>query len=147
VRRIGVGAASGLGVKAPRRSRALLSDWPLERPRDLVELLVNKVMSEKETAEVRTCVARNRPYGAEQWQTDVAKRLGLSHTLRNEGRPKATRSLPTGNKLRPSFGSPSFGWFGSILPTDSFPTFKRRSLPNASENDRIVAYFQLGNFP
>ena len=76
--------------------KAILSDWPLERPRDWVAL-VNRVMSEKELEKVRTCMARNRPYGAEGWQTDVAKRLGLSHTLRNEGRPKATRSDPNTN--------------------------------------------------
>ena len=76
--------------------KAILNDWPLERPHDWVGL-VNEVMSEKETDEVRKCMARNRPYGAEQWQTDVAQRLGLSHTLRNEDRPKAIRSVPNEN--------------------------------------------------
>jgi len=72
--------------------RAIFSDWPLQPPLDGVRL-VNQVMSEKETEELRTCVARNRPYGAERWQTDVAKRLGLSQTLRNEAQPKATSSV------------------------------------------------------
>jgi len=70
--------------------RAILSDWPLERPRNWVAI-VNEVMSEREVEKLRACIARNRPYGGEQWQDDVAKRLGLSHTLRNEGRPRGTK--------------------------------------------------------
>jgi putative transposase len=77
--------------------KASLSDWPLERPRDWVAL-VNRVMSEKETKEVRTCMARNRSYGADAWQADVAKRLGLLHTLRKEGRPKPTDSSKQNNE-------------------------------------------------
>ncbi len=70
--------------------RAILSDWPLERPRDWVRL-VNEVMNERELEKLRACIARNRPYGGEQWQDDVATRLGLCHTLRNEGRPRGTK--------------------------------------------------------
>jgi putative transposase len=70
--------------------RAILSEWPLERPRNWVRL-VNEVMKEREVEKLRACIARNRPFGGAQWQDDVAMRLGLSHTLRNEGRPKATR--------------------------------------------------------
>ena len=70
--------------------RAILSDWPLERPRDWVRL-VNEVMNERELEKLRACIARNRPYGGEQWQADVATRLGLCHTLRNEGRPRGTK--------------------------------------------------------
>ena len=69
------------------------SDRPQARPRNSLAL-VNRVMSEKEPEKLRTCIARNRPYGEEQWQTRVAKRLGLSYTLRNEGWPKAIRSDP-----------------------------------------------------
>jgi len=38
---------------------------------------------------VRTSILRNRPYGSEVWQRQQADRLGLLHTLRGEGRPKA----------------------------------------------------------
>ena len=75
--------------------RAILSEWPLERPRDWVRL-VNDAMGEKELEKLRACVARNRPYGGEQWQGNVATKLGLAHTLRNEGRPKGTRSSGEG---------------------------------------------------
>ena len=71
------------------RLKAILSDWPMERPSGWVRL-VNKPMTEKEVEGIRTCIARNRPYGNEDWQRRQAKRLGLSHTLRSEGRPKAT---------------------------------------------------------
>jgi putative transposase len=70
--------------------RALLSDWPVERPRKWVAL-VNEPMTEKEVEAIQTCLARNRPYGDDRWQEVQAKRLGLMHTLRREGRPKATR--------------------------------------------------------
>ena len=71
--------------------RGLLSDWPVERPRNWLAL-VNEVMSKKELEKLRACVARNRPYGGEEWQSDVAQKLGLGHTLRNEGRPRGPRS-------------------------------------------------------
>jgi putative transposase len=68
--------------------KALLSDWPIDRPRNWTAL-VNEPMSEKEAEGVRICIARNRPYGDEHWQEYQAKLLGLSHTLRSEGRPTA----------------------------------------------------------
>ena len=68
--------------------KAILSDWPMERPSNWVRL-VNKPMTEKEVERIRTCIARNRPYGNEAWQEEQAKRLGLLHTMRSEGRPKA----------------------------------------------------------
>jgi hypothetical protein len=63
-----------------------LADWPVARPRNWA-FLVNKPMTEEE--KVRTSIARNRPYGDESWQERQAKRFGLLHTLRGEGRPKA----------------------------------------------------------
>ena len=50
-------------------------------------------MTEKEVERIRTSVARNRPFGNEKWQSEQAKRLGLLHTLRGEGRPKATEAV------------------------------------------------------
>jgi len=67
--------------------RALLSDWPVTRPRNWVKL-VNEPMSAKELEKVGTCIARNRPFGSETWQKRTAGRLGLTHTLRSEGRPR-----------------------------------------------------------
>lgn len=70
--------------------RGILSDWPMERPRNWVAL-VNGLMTEKEVGAIQMCIARNRPCGDERWQEAQAKRLGLMHTLRREGRPKGTR--------------------------------------------------------
>ena len=79
------------GRQGSEELRAILSDWPLKRPRNWMKL-VNEVMSQMELEKLRACIARNRPYGGEFWQADVAGKLGLSHTLRNEGRPKGERS-------------------------------------------------------
>jgi putative transposase len=75
--------------------KALLSQWPLERPRNWIAW-VNQPMTAKEAEGVQICIARNRPYGDEHWQEVQAKRLGLMHTLRNEGRPKAIRNTSRG---------------------------------------------------
>ncbi len=71
--------------------KALLRDWPVARPRNWVGL-VNDPMTEKEVEKIQVCIARNRPYGEETWQEEQARRLGLLHTLRGEGRPKATQA-------------------------------------------------------
>ena len=55
-------------------------------------------MTDKEAEGVRTCVATNRPYGNEAWQSRQAKRLDLLHTLGGEGRPNAMKPQ---NYLRP----------------------------------------------
>ena len=70
-----------------QRLKAILSDWPVARPAGWL-WLVNKPMTKKEVEGIRTCITRNRPYGNDVWQQAQAKRLGLSHTLRSEGRPK-----------------------------------------------------------
>jgi putative transposase len=71
--------------------KAILSDWPIKRPRNWTAL-VNAPMTEKEAEGVQVCIARSRPYGDERWQESEAQRLDLTHTLRNEGRPKALRN-------------------------------------------------------
>jgi len=72
--------------------KAILRDWPMQRPSNWAKL-VNEPMTEKELERLQTCIARNRPYGDETWQSEQAKRLGLSHTMRSEGRPKVIRTL------------------------------------------------------
>ena len=70
--------------------RAILSEWPIARPGDWIRL-VNKPMTDKEAEGIRTCITRNRPFGSEAWQDRQAEQLGLLHTLRDEGRPKAIK--------------------------------------------------------
>ena len=64
----------------------------MERPSGWVRL-VNEPMTEKKAEGIRTCIARNRPYGIEEWQIQQAKQLGLLHTIRHEGRPKAIEGM------------------------------------------------------
>ncbi|MCC6681687.1 MAG: transposase [Phycisphaeraceae bacterium] len=67
--------------------QGILSDWPIERPRHWMAL-VNQPMTQEEAERFQMCMARSRPYGEETWQNRQARRLGLLHTLRREGRPK-----------------------------------------------------------
>jgi putative transposase len=69
----------------------LMSDWPVERPRNWVRL-VNEPQTPAEERAVLDSIRRGRPFGAEAWQRRTAKRLGLGHTFRDRGRPKKRAS-------------------------------------------------------
>ena len=74
-----------------RALRDLLRDGPVALPRDWVAT-VNRPWSAKEFDAVRTCIARNRPFGDAAWQERTVARLGLQHTLRSEGRPPKAKN-------------------------------------------------------
>ena len=60
-------AAAGSGDPAEPRDeplKAILSDWPIARPADWVRL-VNQPVTDKEAADIRTSIARNRPFGSQ----------------------------------------------------------------------------------
>jgi putative transposase len=65
----------------------VLSDWPVPKPTDWVSF-VNQALTIKELAELRLSAQRGRPFGNENWQTRMAKQLGLESTLRSRGRPR-----------------------------------------------------------
>jgi putative transposase len=95
----------------PPELKALLSDWPVTRPRHWVKL-VNEPMTARELEALRTSVTRNRPFGSPAWQMKTARRLGLMHTIRSEGRPRKEQRDPAVayNKLRPGFAlDPNLG--------------------------------------
>ena len=73
------------------QERGLLCEWPVGRPADWVEL-VNQPPAEKDLEQVRQCVAKGRPFGAEPWQRQAATALGLESTFRKPGRPKKASS-------------------------------------------------------
>ena len=77
-----------LGVRenGDEKLEAILSPWPVDRPARWVRL-VNQSLTAKEREAIATCLLRNRPYGDPEWQDQQAKRLGLQHTFRREGRP------------------------------------------------------------
>ncbi|MGB3127679.1 MAG: transposase, partial [Pseudomonas sp.] len=82
---------SSLGcVGRDDNSMAVLSDWPLARPRNWIEH-VNEPQTESEVNTLRRCVNRGTPYGDEGWIATTSKRLGLESTLRPRGRPKQKR--------------------------------------------------------
>lgn len=66
---------------------SLLSDWPIDMPKDWVAW-VNKAQSAAELEAVRRSVNRGTPYGSDAWQLRVAKKLRLEFTLRPRGRPR-----------------------------------------------------------
>jgi putative transposase len=53
--------------------------------------LVNEPQTAAELAEIRTCVNRQRPFGAADWVAAQAKELGLSQSLAAMGRPRRKR--------------------------------------------------------
>jgi len=67
--------------------KALLSDWPVDRPRNWNELL-NHAQNAREEEAVRTSLKRNRPLGEEKWVERLAATLNLGHTFRPPGRPR-----------------------------------------------------------
>ena len=76
--------------------RAVLSDWPVPRPRRWVEL-VNAAQTPAEEAAVRTAVGRGRPVGDAAWVGKAAERLGLETTLRPRGRPAKDKAEEKGS--------------------------------------------------
>lgn len=73
-----------------QEQRALLSDWPVPRPRGWATQ-VNKPLTAKELERVRVSLRRDQPLGSETWVRRTVGRLGLEHTIRPEGRPRRER--------------------------------------------------------
>lgn len=69
------------------RARALLADWPVDRPRGWVRR-VNQAETAAELEALRQCVIRGRPFDGQEWTDRIARRLGLENTLRPRGRPR-----------------------------------------------------------
>jgi putative transposase len=78
-------------VHGDKQPRPLLSPWPAPMPADWVGH-VNGPQTEAELEALRRSVQRGCPFGSQAWQTGMAGRLGLSHTLRPIGRPRKTKA-------------------------------------------------------
>lgn len=72
------------------KASALLSEWPIDRPRNWV-WRVNQSIAEEELESLRHCVRRGTPYGSDRWRSNTAARLGLEYSLRPRGRPKQAK--------------------------------------------------------
>jgi putative transposase len=70
----------------PADLKAILADWPLERPRNWGRF-VNKPLTAEEEEALAVSVKRGCPYGSSSWAERVAKRLGITSTFRPRGRP------------------------------------------------------------
>jgi putative transposase len=77
--------------------KALLSPWPVERPRDWVAR-VNAPLSARELGRLRVSIERGRPFGGDEWIKRTARVLGLEHTVRPKGRPPKLK--PPENRAR-----------------------------------------------
>jgi putative transposase len=67
-----------------------LTTWPFPRPRDWT-VRVNRTLHKNDLDALRISVVRGRPFGGEDWQRRMARRLGLESTFRPRGRPKKTK--------------------------------------------------------
>jgi putative transposase len=56
--------------------------------------LVNEPQTHAEISEIRTCVNRQRPFGAQDWVATQAKALDVGQSLAPIGRPRKSRSVP-----------------------------------------------------
>ncbi len=67
--------------------RAMLSPWPLPRPRKWLRY-VNDPETDAELEALRLSCNRGTPYGRPEWIEQTVRKLGLEATTRNPGRPK-----------------------------------------------------------
>jgi putative transposase len=67
--------------------RAILSPWPVDRPRGWASW-VNQPQTPAETDAIRTCIRRSSPFGDVEWTRQTAEDLNLQWTLRPRGRPE-----------------------------------------------------------
>jgi len=74
-----------------------LADWPMPKPHDWLDR-VNEPLSKQEREALQTSVIRGRPFGQADWVADMAKRLNLTHTLRDPGRPPKKPKEPKPTK-------------------------------------------------
>jgi len=78
------------GDKGPNEIQGMLSEWPVEKPRDW-GARVNRAQSAREEEAIRLSVKRGRPFGGEQWQQRTVRRVGLLSTMRERGRPRNSK--------------------------------------------------------
>jgi len=75
------------GVAGRDRLGLTVADWPVARPANWTSW-VNEALTEAELNAVRLSIKCGAPYGAGDWTTRTAERLGLDVTPRPRGRPR-----------------------------------------------------------
>ncbi len=69
------------------QERKLLSDWPISEPKDYLPF-INIPQSKEEEEIIRLSVVRGKPFGSDNWSTNIIKKFGLESSLRPKGRPR-----------------------------------------------------------
>lgn len=67
--------------------KKLLSRWPISEPRDYFSF-VNIPQTNEEEEKIRLSVVKGKPYGNDNWSTNIIKKFGLESTIRLPWRPK-----------------------------------------------------------
>ncbi|HTU65384.1 MAG TPA: transposase [Steroidobacteraceae bacterium] len=80
-----------LAWRSARQPPVALAKSPISLP-PYWRQLVNEPQSEAELEAIRTCVNRQRPFGADEWVTRYAAEHGVEHSLKPPGRPRRKRS-------------------------------------------------------
>jgi putative transposase len=78
-------------ARATGAGAALLSDWPIERPRNWADLVAD-ALPQRQLEAIRTSLRRGRPLGSPRWIRQIAAKLGLQFTLRPRGRPRKPKT-------------------------------------------------------
>ena len=77
-------------LRGPEPVRRMLSDWPIDVPRDWLSR-VNRPQTAAEEEAIRRSIARGNPLGDEAWVRRTAARYDLASTLRPRGRQAGWR--------------------------------------------------------
>ncbi len=70
-----------------QKSALLVSEPPIALP-ERWDKFVDEPFTEKDLVELRNSISRQAPYGAQPWQVQICKELGLESTIRARGRPR-----------------------------------------------------------
>jgi putative transposase len=77
-----------LNWRSARHAPLQLTECPISLP-SYWRHLVNEPHTAAELDAIRTCVNRQRPFGADDWVKSQARRLDLENSLAPNGRPKS----------------------------------------------------------
>jgi putative transposase len=73
--------------RGPESLSNLLSDWPIDQPRNWSAWL-NEPQDSSEVEQIALSIKRSRPFGDSTWVKRVTTSLGLEWTVRPRGRPR-----------------------------------------------------------
>ena len=82
-----------LAWRSMRRPPLQLTPSPVPLP-SYWRHVVNEAQTSVELEEIRTCVNRQRPFGDKDWVVERAAELGIEQSLKPQGRPRKTRTVP-----------------------------------------------------